>query len=183
MSYSFQLFSICFLSSCRHERQHNLHQLRVTTPKHTWPAFGTNQVNHQQRPSPMITESSHFAPTEQDLSRHWHFLHRSSEATLASQMGCFRDRAGARAYRGISLYLLNSLVARLILGKTVVLGFRTLLCTLFSINRPVLSEIFLNLSKISIYSPRQIGIMHSRGDPLWYLCLFIFTAAKYYKHK
>lgn len=154
MSYSFQLFSICFLSSCRHERQD--HQLGVTTPKHTWPGFGTDQVklgHHRQRPSTMITEPSHFAPTEWDLSRHWHFLHRWSEATLVSQMGCFRDGAGAGAYRGISLYLLNSLVARLILGKTVVLGFRTLLCTLFCINRPVLSEIFLNLSKIScIYS-------------------------------
>lgn len=152
MSYSFQLFSICFLSSCRHKRKHKLHQLRVTTPKHTW--AGTNQVKlglviisrgrHRWSPNPHILLR---------LSRHWHFLHSSSEATLASQMGCFRDGAGAGAYRGISLYLLNSLVARPILGKTVVLGFRTLLCTLFGINRSVLSKIFLNLFKIScIYS-------------------------------
>lgn len=182
MSYSFQLFSICFLSSCRHERQHKLHQLRVTTPKHTWP--GTNQVKLGlviiSRPSPMITEPSHFAPTEQDLSRHWHFLHRWSEATLASQIGCFRDGAGAGAYRGISLYWLNSLVARPILGKTVVSGFRTLLCTLFCINRHVLSEIFLNLSKIScIYSLDRYALCIQGGifcDT--HVCLFIFTTSK-----
>lgn len=138
----------------------------------------TRVGHHQQRPSPMITEPSHFAPTERDPSRHWHFLHRSSEATLVSQMGCFRDGAGAGAYGGISLYLLNSLVARPILGKTVVLGFRTLLCTLFCINRTVLSEIFLNLSKINcIYSLDRI---------LCDTCLFIYfycCKTKYYKHK
>lgn len=128
----------------------------------------------------MITKPSHFALTEQDPSRHWPFLLRLSEATLTSQMGCFRDGAGAGAYRGINLYLLNSLVARLILGKTVVLGIRTLLCTLFCINRPVLSEIFLNLSKISCIYSLDRSALCIQGGILCdtHVCLFVFTAAK-----
>lgn len=61
----------------------------------------------------------------QDLSRRLTFHHRSSEATLICQKACFRDGVMAGAYRGISLYLLNCLVARLIISKTAVLGLKT----------------------------------------------------------
>lgn len=94
---------------------------------------------------------SYFAPTEQDLSRRWCVLHRSSEAMLICQMGCYRDGAVAGAYRGISLYLLNCLVARLILSKTVVSGFRTLFC----INRPVLSEVFIRSAASTAQTDRH----------------------------
>lgn len=101
-------------------------------------------LDHGLPESRILVFCSHWA-------RCWCVLHRSNEAMLICQLGCFRDGAVAGAYRGISLYLLNCLVAQLILSKTVVSGFRTLFC----INRPVLSEVFLRSAASTAQTDRH----------------------------
>lgn len=129
--------------------------------------FGTNQVKYGFviiRPGLRGVARGVTFYSER-LLRSLHFLHRSSDATLICQMGCFRDGVVAGAYRDISLYLLNSLAARLILGKTAVLGFKTLRCTLFCINRPILSEILLSSAASTPQTERHYAF--GGGNRLW----------------